>query len=616
MTLAASPIALSAIASPAAAAPGGGTVTTTVALPLRVAVGSANLFAFADRALAWSATVRVGGVDISSRLTGRLSIRAAEDSARAATFTVIPETVSQFESWPLQSVTIDITLQTPDGQGTFRRFTGTVESVSLNPATREATLDCRDGYQERPAACRTAPEVEALFAGLAYPCQAVLPWNAAAPDAAAYFSGLADTFAGSLFIDGSGLWRAVPWAIGTPAATFAAGDVFDDSISVNFPNKRDLPASIAAALTLRYKRLHAVELALAWSGLEKDRLALDGCTWPLKSTVQQALAGLSGWYVKGEATLTGPLAGVYPIIHAGTTTYFTVSEQVAAAACIQLSATLYARWFQEVDKKYTVAIALGGLSDRDESIAASVASGWDAGAWESAAPSAASIGIYSANAPAVATPPTGYEGLPAPHPAANGALDHCPDVTPEEALAHVCARAVKRAAQGLRQRTVSFDKPLDLRFDIGSVLALAATGITATGQVIAFADDLDHDTGEAVTRYTLACPDGNGTTTGFVLPTVPALGNTVSHALTAPTLINWVGASTETADNPPAETVTGWLCNVLPTADSYAPAKPVYEEQFRIVMPEVSGSVRDPLQEPVDLALTTTIASGSLVIGF
>lgn len=568
--------------------------------------------------LSWSATVVIGGTDVSARLTGALQISGAEDAARLASFSVIPDSAAQLADFDSAVVTIDITLYRPAQQATFRRFTGRVEAVEFQPGTRTARLTCRDGYQERPLACASAAEVEALFGGLADPCPAILAWNDTTPDPAAYFYGLLETLPGAVCLDSGGAWRVAPWSIGTPLASFAAGDVFTDSLTLTRPSRADVPSAIEATLTHRYPRLHSAEVTLTWSAVTYDRHVIDGLPPPPKAMIVQAIEGLSGWLVKGEANIVQPTPGVYPIITNGTTVYYGIPDEVAEILAASLNATLVKRWYQEVDATYTVSIPMGGLSERESAISAALQTTFDGGSWETAPSSQPTTGLYQANAPVVTTPPTGYEGLRPPHPPGNAALDYWGDITQsdlDQAARHITARALRRAAAGKRKQTIRFDRPIDPRWEIGDVLSVAAVGVSGTGQVVSFEDSLDFDSGDAVSTITLASPDGSGATTGFSTTLTPP-ANTVGYAPLPPALGNPVGAAVTTPAVPNEATLLGFLCNVMPFSPNYDASKPVYNPQFRIIMPEIPAAARDPAQLAGTLAVTVQIAGSGVGVTF
>ena len=585
---------------------------------LSISVVSPLVFDSSYGYVRWSAQVSIGSVDMSARLAGSLKISAGEDSARVASLSVIPRSVVEMQGYEGQVAVIDVTLFRTAQTATYRLFTGPVERVDFDPNTRVAEIACRDGWQERPKACASAVEVQGLLEGMAKPSTYVLPWSDTEPDPSGYFSGLLDTLLGATAIDANGLWRVIPWTIGTAAATFASGEVFDGSIAWGSAARADLPESVKASLALRYSRLHAVDVPVRWDAVERWRYIVDGLPPCPKSTVVSAIEGLSGWYTKGKLTITEPAAGSWPVNVGGQTVYYTLSPEMARTLCDSLRATLYRRWYQQVEAVYSVEIPMGGSSGRVETIAASIASTFDAGGWESAPSSDHAESLYSANPPpAPPEPPTGYEGMPPPYPV-NGAIDYLPDVTLSkltEAAENLAAQAVRKAAQGKRQRTVRFSRPLDPRWEIGAVLAVNAAGVSAKGQVAELEHELDIDSGTVASTFTLAVPDGSGTTTASAA-TIALPTSTVGHSFAERVLGNWVGASWDTPAAPNEDALIGFLCNVDSRSDNYDPAAPAYEPQFRIVMPEIPAPWRDPATVPLSLGVTFSIASGDLSLTF
>ena len=592
------------------------------ALPLAVSVADARVFDSSVGKITWSARVVVGGVDISSRLDGSLRIEAVEDAARIASFSLIPISNAQLAALAGAVVSIDITVTGGGYSATRRRFTGVVESVKFSAADRVAELACRDGYQDRIRAAGGEATARALLGGLETVSPKIVAWNSDEPDPSGYFAAVLDTVPGATFIDGSGSWRVVSWDIGTPARTYTANDMFDPGPVVETAQRAELPRAVVATLKHRFPRLHNVELSLSWQEPEREHYVLRGIMSPMKSMVTQALENLGDWIVKGNPVLASPEPGVYPVWDGAQTTYYIVSHETAPLLIRTMTATIYRRWYQEVERSYQVTVNLGGLSGRDESVARSIRSDFDSAGWESGRKSEPSLGIYAANPPPGAEDdpePTGYEALQAPWPPANGAIDHFADLSAADvqlACRHVIAEATRKAAMWRRRQRVSFDRPADLRLEIGELAGFSAYGVVGKGQVAAWSESYDLDSGACVGQYTLAVPDGSGAATGFsAAVTIPT--PSVTHSLSAPVLDNWIGADSNTpsaALNP--DSLTGFLCNTLPTSDFYDADKPTYEVQFRIVLPEIAAVVRDPANELVAIDAAINLAGSGLTITF
>ena len=588
--------------------------------PLRVSVFDPQVFDSSLGKIYWAATVMIGSLDVSSQLTGEMRIEADEDSARLASLSVKPASNVELASYDSATVTIDITIFRGSSAAQVRRFTGKVEKTVFDPVNRVATVTCRDGWQERIRACGSADQVHALLGGLAAPCDKIIAWSDSKTDASGYFNSLLATLPGATFIDASGVWRVVQWDIAAPAASFGANDIFD-GMTVEQPARADVPSAVFAKLTHRFPRLHSAEVALNWTAPEREDYVIKGIPTCTKAMVIETLNGAADWLVKGEVAITSPIPGSYPVVSHGETVYYNVSYESAAFTCQTAAAVLYRRWYQEVEVSYSITIAMGGLSDRDESIADAIATTFDASGWESPTSTAASLGIYSANAPAGSgdtEPVTGYEALMPPWPPTNSAVDHFADVTGDvlnAAVKHVVAKAVRLAAAGKRNRRVKFARPADPRWELGMPLAASAYGVSGVGQLVGFVDTYDFDSGACVTEMVLACPEGAGYEINYTASATPP-ANDVSHTFLAVPLRNHIGADLETPSWMDPNQLAGFLCNTLPTADSYDASAPAFETQFRVLMPEIPASVRDPLYLDAVIDALVTLPGGDLAISF
>ena len=579
--------------------------------------GSAPSELFSGNNFRVQTTVVIGGIDLSSRLTGEIIISAEEDSARTASLSLIPTSSAALLALDGKSIAIDLTIVRGSLTTTIRRFTGKVERVEYNAGQRIASLACRDAYQDTIKGLSSAAAAQSLLAGKAEP-GGIVKWNDDKPDPEGYYRNLLDTLPGACAINGDGTWCVIDWMVGSPSATFGPGDVFADSVTVARPPRSEMPESINASLNFRHYRLYNAEKSITWTAPDRTRYVVDGLPVLPKTTVQSALSGLNGWLVKGTPTITEPIPGSYPVIVGGQTVFYVVSYEAAAVTCASLDATLYRRWYQQVQVNYSVSIPMGGLAGVDDSVVVSLASEFDAVAWETTPTSESSVGIYQANAPTPPAPVTGYEGLPQPFPPANGALDWHPDINAtalNTAARHVVALALRKASAGRRKQTVSFTRPLDPRGDLGAVLAINAYGVSATGQVSAFEDRISIDSGDATSTYTLACPDGTGSTTGYSA-SITEPTNTAAVSLIMPALDTHVGASFDTPDVPNEDQLLGFLCNVLPTSNNYSAAKPRYEPQFRLVMPEIADTLTDPVEVNQPITATVSIAGSGITVSF
>ncbi|MBP9803900.1 MAG: hypothetical protein KBE22_03195 [Candidatus Accumulibacter sp.] len=587
-------------------------------LPMQVTVSSPAALNTSAGAARWSPAVSIGGVDVSARITGRMSVQASEDASRLATLEMVAQSSAQLAGLENSPVTIDLALTNSLGTVVQRVFTGIVETWEFNPAVRTVSLSCRDGWHERPAACTSAADVEALLGGMAAKAPLLIDWNSSEPDPAGYFSGLLETVPGATCVDASGLWRVIPWNIGSPQASFTAGDIIDESLAVNIVRRADLPGKVSAVLNHRHPRLHQAELDLYWFRVAFSDFILYGFPWLMQHTAQGTFEKLGEWHIKGNAGIKPPAAGTYMVNIGGNAVPYIIQEGVAETLVEEINVTLYRRWYQEVETTYTYDITISGGSGRDQELSASIKSEFDSQEWETLPTSEQSIALFSANGPAPVVTPTGYEGLPLPHPAKNTAIDYWGTVAQSDLGAsgeHLLAKAVRTVAKALRSTTVKFSRPLDLRFDLGAVLSVSAYDVVATGQVIDLSLDLELSSGNATATYTLAVPDSVSSTTASSA-TLTAPANTVAHALTKPVLGNHIGARLDTPSTFVEDDLQGFLFNTSVVGNDYSASKPAFVEQFRVVMPEVDAIHRDGLNQAGSVSASWSIAGGSMTITF
>lgn len=612
--IAAGPIA----SSPISAGPGEGGPIAYAAGPLALAV-YLNVappdFFVAATDLQGAVVVTVGGAVIpDDQVTGDIDIEAAEGQARVASLSLIPASADQLTAWHAKpTITIDVVLSSGGAVASGRRFTGRVSHVTFDAAQRVAHLECSDGYQERIKSCTSASEVESLFGQ--YACHGpAVTWSS---DPIAYFGSLEKTLLGATYIDGSGVWRAVPWAISEPMATITQEEMDDGGLDLSGLDHDDLPATITTSLVVRHARLHALEIPVRWEALPRDRFVVDGIQLLPRDTVTSTLSGLDGWVIKGQPVITSPAAGTFDVLVGGQSVKYIVSEQVAAASVQSFSATMYRRWYQSVETTYTFTVATGGQGQADESVGATLTSAWDAEAWETAKRAESAVSVYTANAPATTAPKTGYEGLAEPWPVVNSAMDYRPDISDAQIAA--AARAVvymgvRRVAQALRGRKATVTKMIDPRFDVGDVLRCVGYGATVIGQIVEWRDRISLDSGEASTTITLAVPTGGGSATGATV-TIPAPQAPDGHTPAQIVLSTLVGAHNDTPDNP-GDDPQGFLVNAISTSPNYNAAKPAFAAQLRLTMPEIPASDRDPVTVKTELDVAWHIAGGSYQVAF
>ena len=559
----------------------------------------------------WDLVLMIDGIDYSARLTGRVSIEAGEDEARTATLELVPTLAEQIDAFVGLALTIDVVI---DGT-TTRRFIGKVATSEFNPDTRVIDITARDAYQDTINKCTTAAEVGVLLGGHETASAKLVAWSDDKPSPGQYFEALRDTALGSYFISSQGVWTYRAWTIGAATHTFTAAQVLDESVKLTESERAYLPKSIKAKLTARLPRLWSAECRLLWAGLDYVLVGRGRGSWPSVQSIESALGGVSGWVIKGSPIYTHPnRAYVIPLEGGGNAALAIAYPETYAIA---MDVTMYSRWSQQVDVVYSMTINIGGESDVDDSIAESISSDFDASSWESATPTEASANIFAWNAPAVVTPKTGYEALPQPWPPANGCQYHYPDIGVDglaAAVRFVAAKAARTACSGRRRRGVQFECFAAPGVDIGAVVAMATSKVSARGQVTAFSDSFDFDSGDAISRFSLACPVGTTDATAVTVVVQQPSTTGLSIAVAAPALANHVGADTETPANPDPDALFGSFSNTGAGITGYDDTAPGYVTQFRVCLPEVAAEFRDGTTVDIAPTVAWTISGGDLEV--
>lgn len=121
-TVAACPIAIS-VSGPAVC-PLAITIPAPASCPLAVSVISPLAFSTSAGYSSWAPTVMIAGANVSARLTGRIDITAAEDSARVASLHLVPSTAADLDGYEGQAITIDATMFRTGHSATVRLFWG------------------------------------------------------------------------------------------------------------------------------------------------------------------------------------------------------------------------------------------------------------------------------------------------------------------------------------------------------------------------------------------------------------------------------------------------------------------------------------------------------------
>ncbi|MTD32506.1 hypothetical protein [Paludibacterium denitrificans] len=199
---------------------GGESITgETVSLPLVVTVAHTQ----PDAATIWDIRVLLADQDITDHLTGSVVIEAEESASRIATVKLLLTGQRLFD---LTGKPLVVEMRPNVLASWQRRFTGIVDTPEFGQDRDFVTLHARDRRSESLALSSRA-ELEALLGG--YWSQHVFARYA---DSLQYATDRLSTIPAAYDLDVYGNPRLTPWAGLASSLTLHAGDIVDESLSI------------------------------------------------------------------------------------------------------------------------------------------------------------------------------------------------------------------------------------------------------------------------------------------------------------------------------------------------------------------------------------------------
>jgi photosystem II stability/assembly factor-like uncharacterized protein len=530
--------------------------------PLTVALIDPDL-----KTTGWRYRVLLDDVDVSARLTGQASVRGEEGGARIARFRLKPA-VGPIDAvgWVGAPVVIDILTRAGSSWVARRLFTGKAQEPDYDLDDGTVSFLCTDDLQNRIAEI-SRETLDTITQG-----RYAVEVQGEQPDNWEYAQALMQTIPGKLDADPYGALRVTPWHGTEVWATYTRANTKDGSIFFTLPQRGNIINKIVATFEYRYSRLHRRTAYVQFKG-NLDLTIQYGLPLLARDTVEAALentgwsffygGGIGGGPPNANPTRVGVTDGEpvkrdidyipYPEtvdVPGGGVWYQNESE----STCLEFACRMWRRWAQTVTDTYTLTVIApesidkNGVISREER--ASLASEWDAGAWES------------------------DEKV---EPILNGVgkaeiLDHAPDATPERrdeviaTLLDVCNVRIDgshRSGRGGATTWLTPELDLDKRVRIED-----EDGSVGEGKVIMVEHVGDMDTGLATTQFEIAIfshgavglptPDETPRTPPEA-PGAEELSAAAEGALHRVTELH-IGALAESLPFDP--TWTGWIVNV------------------------------------------------------
>jgi hypothetical protein len=574
----------------------------------------------------WRHAVFLGDVDVTSRITGEVWDEMNEDAAHVASFTLIPAagSINPFV-YVGASVTIDHVMRETSGNVSRRRFSGVVEVPEYNPADGTIAFTCTDNVQLRVNSLPRAV-LDALIGGRYHSAVQGEPANNWE-----YARALMSTLQASLDCKPSGAITVTHWQGLALHKTFTLANTLEGSITLELPRRSSLVNQITATFEYRYSRLHRRTAHIRYN-MQLEDAVNNALPLLARSTVEAALEstgwdffyerGIGGGGTSNIGRAVADVAPAKPIIHY--TPYPEVyhypfsdalwTQTEPDTTCMGFQCSLYRRFAQTVTETYTLTVKApesiehNGVIAREDS--ASLASEWDANAWESDADASPQLDSS----------------------AQFQTLDYAPDVgTADRDAAIETFVDTLKVIEVASHRTARAGATvlLDTSIDLTRKERIETAKVTAQGKVVyvRHRSNMDAGAGYALTDFRIAL-SGHGATglpevpeTETAAPAAPeaaAVSNTVKakHGLDLSVHIGGLESSPEEEAD-----WEGWIVNVQssvnvtdPGADSYTvegevqndtgytggytnpnyePTKVYQNTGFRLVLPEVEAAARD-----------------------
>lgn len=540
----------------------------------------------------WRLRVELAGVDISSRLTGRITIERDEGAARVAKLSLLPP------SGPLDldSMTgkhLRVYRQRLEGDDVASeqlRFAGQTMRPGLDASSKLVSLTATCDIQSRIEQMSTA-QITALVPG-SYWAEAVFGeleshWK--------YCQDRCATVPGNLDCAPDGTIRFTPWAAkAVPHFSFSPSEIIDGSLAVEPADVGQLVNQVELTLEYRYTRLRHRPYAISWNHPTDnfcEWLAEGSTELPTESMLLEAIEQ-GGWHLVGELnSVELPPSMPDPCGLGGSwKNTFTADPHM-----LSFAVSLAQRTSQTLTERYSLTLSATGsiaaftLQPDRERYSDEVE--FDAGSWEILPPT---------------TEPTG------------SVLDESGDLVIDKdegsrrdnaLLTALHCEAVRMRATHRKSR-VSFLTPItDAVYDTSHTVYLACLGVRAQGKVARVLEAWDIDAGSETAAISLAISRGGDQVSGDAL-VAPAravfdFGPPPPHS---------VALATQLGGRPGAPAFNAELDGFSGNYGVKTPGAEQYPRRLQFTTPDIDERYRDPsegeavasyqINIPTDLLIT------------
>lgn len=449
----------------------------------------------------WRVRLLVGGLDMTSILTGQLDVDREEGAAAVAGFSLYlaPGQPVLPHEWIGKAVTLDYISRDRYGVVTEARlYTGLLELPTWDATTRVLACECSDQLQQRIEGL-SVEQIDALCGGywsadVFEPVEGRSRWD--------YGGERLSTRPASLDCDAAGNLRVTSWyAAALPHYVFGPGQTLDGSVQLELQAHGGTTNYVEITLDYRYARLWQLTQSFAWAHEGMDGFSgIQGfCQWRRDSTelpttdmVESAITG-AGLSLVGQVggfklppSMANPCGDGSPWTNFIDNLWLSVTARGAR------------RWVQTVTETYRLWLftPLGAqeatrVITRDSTsfeVESSRAEDWEA-------------------------------GKPGGESTREDLGDDARRIAALECLLHRGSTTLVDANRGT---TVSWQVPTDMALDIDLVHTLQlGDRANATGKCRRIQHVIDLGAGTAITTLSIAVMTGGGESDPLVVPAAP-----------------------------------------------------------------------------------------------
>ena len=559
----------------------------------------------------WRAVIMLGGVDMSARLSGLVTVEMDEGSARIASFELMPFSgpIDPYD-WIGAAVSIDyLTFNSQGAQQTNHRlFTGIVDEPLYDPVTKFTQFQCTDSLQEFFEQ-KSVEQIGDVLGG--YYSEVVFSET---DDRWQYAQQRLSTQDANFDFDVFGTGRLTSWAAkAVPDMVFSPLNIVHQSLGLKLISRRDVINTVNIKFGYRFGRKWQREIGGGWNYPRPFYQYLsDQTTLPNRDMVLNALD--SGWDIKSIAFTKLPPSGQYTNAEGGQTTW-NISEELRDYLVFGTSFTLAKKWLQDVTEDYSIqvtadaSIAKHGVIKADEFYALDEEVDEE---FEQVS-EAATISSTSRTDSDIETGRSFGYTEPEAGGVSVGDVDTIVDPADraglENAFKAAIAEARARILRTHRNNTVVVQDLLIPTADTDKTASVVTDGVTAKGKIKHVKHTLNTQTGEAFSTVELSLyqPNITGQTDDAIVP--PAQIDTTPQVSAAGlNLGTHIGGRTTVNYSP------DWLGYIGNWTSARTFPSEWYPSEFRVDIPDIEDAARDAQEFAASSALNVAIPQDILTI--